>query len=70
MGQQLLGNILPWCTHVNCKVNSLAIAKIHNLNSKAINFVLAFPQADMEEDIWMDLLNGFQVDGQTEEDSN
>ena len=29
----------------------LAIAKLHYLNSKAIDFVLAFPQADLEEDI-------------------
>lgn len=48
----------------------LAIAKIHNLDSKAIDFVLAFPQADLEEDIWMDLPIGFQVDGQTEADSD
>ena len=48
----------------------LAIAKIHNLDSKAIDFVLAFPQADLEEDIWMDLPIGFQVDGQTEQDSD
>ena len=48
----------------------LAIAKIHNLDSKAIDFVLAFPQADLEEDIWMDLPIGFQVDGQTEDDSD
>ena len=26
----------------------LAIDKLHNLNSKAIDFVLAFPQADLE----------------------
>ena len=37
----------------------LAIAKIHNLDSKAINFVLAFPQVDLEEDIWMQLPIGF-----------
>ena len=48
----------------------LALAKIHNLDSKAIDFVLAFPQADLEEDIWMQLPIGFQVDGQTEEDSD
>jgi hypothetical protein len=48
----------------------LAIAKIHKLDSKAIDFVLAFPQADLEEDIWMDLPIGFQVDGQTEADSD
>ena len=29
----------------------LAISKIQNLDSKAIDFVLAFPQDDMEEDI-------------------
>ena len=29
----------------------LAIAKLHNLNSKAIDFVLAFPQEYLEEDI-------------------
>ena len=48
----------------------LAIAKLHNLDSKAIDFVLAFPQADLEEDIWMDLPIGFQVTTQTEEDSD
>ena len=31
----------------------LAIAKLHNLNLKAIDFLLAFPQADLEEDKWM-----------------
>jgi len=43
----------------------LSIAKIHKLDSKAIDFVLAFPQADLEEDIWMHLPNGFQVNGQS-----
>ena len=47
----------------------LAIAKLHNLDSKAIDFVLAFPQADLEEDIWMNLPIGFQVDGNTNESS-
>ena len=36
----------------------------------AIDFVLAFPQADLNVNIWMYLPIGFQVDGQTEEDSN
>ena len=40
------------------------------MESKAINFVLAFPQADLKEDIWMNLPIGFQVDGQTEADSD
>jgi hypothetical protein len=48
----------------------LAIAKIHKLDSKAIDFVLAFPQADLKEDIWMQLPIGFQVEGQTEADSD
>ena len=47
----------------------LAIAKLHNLDSKAIDFVFAFPQADLEEDIWMYLPIGFQVDGHTEKSS-
>ncbi len=33
----------------------LVIAKIHGLESKSIDFVLAFLQADLDEDIWMDL---------------
>ncbi len=33
----------------------LVIAKIHGLKSKSIDFVLAFPQADLDVDIWMDL---------------
>ena len=47
----------------------LAIAKIHKLDSKAIDFVLAFPQAELDEDIWMLLPIGFQVDGMTEAES-
>ena len=48
----------------------LAIAKIHNLNSKAIDFVLEFPQVDLKEDIWMQLPIGFQINGQTEVESD
>ena len=44
----------------------LAIANIHNPDSKAIDFVLAFPQADLKEDIWIQLPVGSQIDGQTE----
>ena len=47
----------------------LAIDKLHNLDSKASDFVHAFPQADLEEDIWMYLPIGFQVDGHTEASS-
>ena len=42
----------------------LAISKLHNIDSKAINFVLSFLQVDLEEEIWMQLPIGFQVDGQ------
>ena len=48
----------------------LDIYKIHFLDSKAIDFALAFPQADPEYDIWMQLPIGSLVDGQTEADSN
>ena len=44
----------------------LAIAKIHNIDSKAIDFVLAFPEADLKEDIWIQLPVGFKFDSQTE----
>ena len=48
----------------------LAIYKWHSIDSKAIDFVLAFPQANLEEYIWMQLSIGFQVDGQSEADSD
>ncbi len=38
----------------------LVIAKIHSLESKSIDFVLAFLQADLDIDIWMELPIGFQ----------
>jgi len=41
----------------------LVIAKIHRLESKSIDFVLAFPQAELDVDIWMELPIGFQPEG-------
>ena len=41
----------------------LALCHIHGLDSKSIDFVLAFPQADLDVDIWMELPIGFMVDG-------
>ena len=38
----------------------LAIAKIHSLSSKSIDFVLAFPQADLETPVYMELPIGFE----------
>ena len=63
MGQHLLGDIFS-SVHL-----ILVIAKLHNLDSKVIDFVLASPHADLEEDIWMNLPIGFQVDGHTNESS-
>ncbi len=44
----------------------LLLAQIEELDSKAINFVLAFPQAELDVDIWMYLPIGFQVDTENE----
>jgi hypothetical protein len=44
----------------------LIICKIHNLHSKSIDFVLAFPQADLKEDIWMDIPLGVDVESEEE----
>ena len=43
----------------------LAISKINILDSKSIDFILAFTQSTMEEYIWMQLPIGFQANGQT-----
>jgi hypothetical protein len=39
----------------------LAVAKIHGLSSKSIDFVLAFPQADLEVPVFMELPLGFDA---------
>ena len=44
----------------------LLLAQIYKLDSKAIDFVLAFPQAELDVDIWMYLPLGFQVDTDNE----
>jgi len=36
----------------------LIIAKIHKLESKSIDFVLAFPQADLDAPVYMELPSG------------
>ena len=40
----------------------LAMCNIHKLEFKSIDFFLAFPQADLDVDIWMYLTIGFVVD--------
>ncbi len=37
------------------------MAKIHGLPSKSIDFVLAFPQADLEVPVYMELPLGFEA---------
>ncbi len=39
----------------------LALCNIHGLHSKSIHFVLEFPQADLDVDIWMELPMGIVV---------
>jgi hypothetical protein len=36
----------------------LIVAKIHGLESKSIDFVLAFPQAELDVDVYMELPAG------------
>ncbi len=38
----------------------LAIAHIHGLDSKSIDFVLAFPQAKIDINIWMEIPEGME----------
>jgi hypothetical protein len=39
----------------------LALCNIHKLESKSIDFVCAFPQAELDVDIWMELPQGIAV---------
>ena len=39
----------------------LTLAAIKNLHTKSIGFVLAYPQADLDVDIYVDLTQGFNV---------
>ncbi len=41
----------------------LAIAPIHGLDTKSINFVLAFPQVEIDVDIWMEIPEGMEPEG-------
>jgi hypothetical protein len=63
-GMQRWGKIywetfLPVINMISVKL-LLVIAKIHGLESKSIDFVLAFPWADLNKDIWMDLPISFE----------
>jgi hypothetical protein len=59
VGQKLWETFLPVVNMISVKL-LLVTAKIHGLESKSIDFVLAFPQADLNVDIWMDLPISFK----------
>ena len=44
----------------------LVVAKTHGVDSKSIDFVLAFPQAKIKTDSWMELPIGFEPDGESD----
>jgi hypothetical protein len=58
-GESYWETFLPVINMISVKL-LLVIAKIHGLESKLIDFVLAFLQADHDVDIWMDLAIGFK----------
>ena len=41
----------------------MALSIIHDLETRSIDFVLAFPQAELDVDIYMELPYGFDIDG-------
>jgi len=45
----------------------LALCNIHGLESKSIDFILAFPRADLNVDIWMELPTGIVISGKDNE---
>ena len=46
-----------------------ALSVIHDLDARSVDFVLAFPQAPLDIDVFMELPYGFSVDGKTDGDS-
>lgn len=63
MGRELLGDYSPVVNAMTVKL-LLVLAKIHGLESKSIDFVLAFPQADLDTDIWMEFPQGVEPEGE------
>jgi len=53
-GQDYWDTYAPVVTWASVRI-LLIVAKIHNLESKSINFVLAFPQADLDVPVFMEL---------------
>ena len=56
-GQDYWDTYAPVVTWASVRL-LLIVAKIHNLESKSIDFVLAFPQADLDVPVFMELPSG------------
>ncbi len=60
LGTELLGDLCS--SHkLGKRLSYPCHYKIHGLLSKSIDFVIAFPQADLEVRIYMELPNGFDA---------
>ena len=54
MGENYWETYSPVVNIISVKI-LLVLDKIHGLESKSLDFVLAFPQANLDVDIWMEL---------------
>ena len=50
-----------------CSLFAFSLPSIHGLEPESIDFILAFPQADLDVDIWMELPTGIVVSGKDNE---
>ena len=41
----------------------LILSKVHGIESRSVDFVLAFPQADLDVEVYMEIPTGMDVDG-------
>jgi hypothetical protein len=64
MGRQLLGNICACGQLDQYHIRFLLVlSEIVGLESKALDFVLAFPQADLDVPVYMELPAGMEIAG-------
>ena len=59
-GEKVIGRRMPPVVNWASVRSLLAISHIHQLKSKSIDFVLAFPQADLDVPVYMELPIGFE----------
>ena len=57
VGSELLGDLLTRCQRPDRKD-----PPCHRKATQSIDFVLAFPQADLDTDIWMEIPPGFEAE--------